>query len=130
MDFKRKMKLSDIEENIFFTYTADKFILIEMIDSNKEPFYIIFNDKWPEHDVQKIHINQNGENIRDILRNYGSFFAKLLVIFKAAIEKITKTLTVDYVVYVNEEIVVSNNRYRIKITRNLNAIPSNNTTLQ
>ena len=88
------MKLSvvktDIEENILFTYESDRFIVSQMEDSNGEPFYIILNDKWPEKDVQKISINQNGENIRCILRNYGPFLAKMLTMYKDAIEKNNK----------------------------------------
>ena len=103
------------------------YLVEQLTNATGDIYYAIFNDCWPEKDTKLVKPDPYG---RMILRSYGAHMARMLLMYKEIIDSVYEVNNTTYSIHDNDDIIVYNSEYRIRFSKNINAIPVENQTIQ
>lgn len=103
------------------------YLVEQLTGATGDAYYAIFNDCWPEKDTELVKPDPCG---RMILQSYGPHMAKMLLMYKEIIDSVYEVNNTTYSIHDNDDIIVYNSEYRIRFSKNINAIPVKNQTIQ
>ena len=114
-------------KSVIATAFSTTYLIEQLKNADGEVYYAIFNDVWTENDTDCVNPDPQG---RAIVKSYGAHMAKMLLMYKEIIDSVYRVNNTTYSIHDNQDIIVYNNDYRIRFSKNINAIPVENRTVQ
>lgn len=112
-------KLKEDIKNDILSCKTHYYSIFERCDKNNKKYYVIYNDQWPSLDQNLANPDPEG---RMVIRNYGPVLSQHLVIYRDVLNEIFKVTNTTFKIFENEDIVIFNKEYRIRVTRNVDII--------
>ena len=128
MDKKLYKKIKkEHSKAVIATAFSTTYLVEQLTSATGDNYYAIFNDCWPEMDTELVKPDPCG---RMILRSYGAHMARMLLMYKEIIDSVYEVNNTTYSIHDNDDIIVYNSEYRIRFSKNINAIPVEYKTIQ